>query len=460
MLPFDTNIFPFKTGVFVVGGSIRDLLAGRTPHDYDLAVHQDYTQFAGRLAAMTGGHIVELGKQKQKMLRVVTRDRFFDILPVNGTSLENDLRLRDFTINAMALDLSSGKLIDPLEGQKDLAAKKVRMASREVFRKDPVRLLRAFRMAATFDFNIDKNTQAAIAADANLIQKSAGERIREELFKILQCRQSHSYLSMMARSELLFNIFPELLKLRQLRLYPSAARTLFDQTLDSYNYLEKLLNPEDEFRRSIHIKAFSDGDADRSILLKWAILFHNLGRLPAEPSLADRQIKNPNTRATDSAAMAQRICRRLRFSRRQTDTIELIIRHHFKPINLFSASQKNTPAEKGFIRLFLNCRDLTPDVLLHALAEFRGQREADDPVVNEFTEFIRILIEKYDSVLLPRAALSPPINGNDLIKEFGMKPSVEFKHILNRVEEERLCQPTYTRKEALNLVKKLLYRFS
>jgi tRNA nucleotidyltransferase/poly(A) polymerase len=447
MLPFDTNIFPFKTGVYVVGGSVRDLLAGRMPHDYDMVVHQDCTNFAGRLAAMTGGHIVELGKQDQKMLRVVTKDHFFDILPVNGTSIENDLRGRDFTINAMAVDVSSGNLIDPLGGQKDLAVKKVRMVSREVFRKDPVRLIRAYRMAATFGYHIDKSTQDAIAADANLIQKSAGERIREELFKILQCPASHPYLSLMAGSDLLFSIFPEFLKLRQLRLQPAAPRTLFDQTLDSYNHLEKLLDPEDEFRRY--------EDADRCILMKWAILFHDLDGLPAEAPPGDQKIEHPDAHAHQSAAVAQSICRRLRFSRRQSEAIEMIIRHHFKPLILFSEHLKNSPVEKGFIRLFLKCNDITPDVLLHALAEFRGQKEAGDPVINEFTGFIRKLLRKYDTELRPRALLPPPINGNDLINEFGMQPSAEFKHILNRVEEERLCQPTYSREQALKLVENL-----
>jgi tRNA nucleotidyltransferase/poly(A) polymerase len=377
-------------------------------------------------------------------------------MPVNGTSIENDLGRRDFSINAMAVDVSSGNLIDPLGGQKDLAAKKVRMVSREVFRKDPVRLIRAYRMAATFGFNIDKNTQAAIAADANLIQKSAGERIREELFKILQCTESHSYLSMMAHSDLLFSVFPEFLELRQRRMQPAGARTLFDQTLDSYNHLEKLLNPEDEFSRSIGIEALGNDDADRSLLIKWAILFHDLSGLPAKPPCANGEINNPGARANDSAARAQDICRRLRFSRRHSDTIAMIIRHHFKPIILFNAHQKNSPVEKEFIRLFLNCNDLTPDVLLHALAEFRGQREATDPVINEFTGFIRMLIQKYCTQLRPRASLPPPINGNDLINEFGMKPSAEFKHILKRVEEERLSQPTYSREEALKLVKNLL----
>jgi tRNA nucleotidyltransferase/poly(A) polymerase len=456
MLPFDINIFPFKTGVYVVGGSVRDLLVERMPYDYDLVVDRDWTHFASRLGAMTGGHIVELGKQNQKMLRVVTEDRFFDIMPVNGSSIENDLRLRDFTINAMALDVSTGNLIDPLGGQTDLAAKNLRMVSREAFRKDPVRLVRAYRMAANFDLDIDQNTQAAITEDASLIQDSAGERIREELFKILQCDQSHAYLSMMDQSGLLVHIFPEFLKLKKLRVHSTAPRTWFEQTLNSYFHLEKLLNPDDGLMQSIDSQFFQHDPVTRSILLKWPALFHNLGRLPAKAPVDNSNINDLDDQAARSAAMAQVICQRLRFSRRQSDTIEMIIRHHFQPMELFRAHQQNTPVEKEFIHLFLNCSDVTPDVLLLALAEFKGQGEFDDSVTDEFTDFIRMLIQKHDTVLRPRAALPPPINGNDLINEFGMKPSAEFRQILKRIEVERLAKESYSRAEALKLVESLL----
>ena len=456
-LPFDINIFPFKTGVYVVGGSVRDLLVGRRPYDYDLVVDRDWTQFASHLGAMTGGHIVELGKQNQKMLRVVTKDRIFDIMPVNGSSIENDLGRRDFTINAMALDVSTGNLIDPLGGQTDLAGKKLRMVSREAFRKDPVRLVRAYRMAANFDLDMDKNTQTAITADANLILESAGERIREEFFKILQCDQSHAYLSMMDQSGLLSHIFPELLEIKKLRVHATAPRTWFEQTLDSYFHLEKLLNPDDELMQSIDNQFFKHDHVTRSILLKWSALFHNLVRLPAPP-VDNGNINDMDDHAARSAAMAQIICQRLRFSRRQSDTIEMMIRHHFQPIELFRAHQQNSPVEKEFIHLFLNCTDVTPDVLLLALAEFKGQGESDDPVTDEFTGFIRMLIQKYDTVLRPRAALPPPINGNDLINEFGMKPSAEFRQVLKRVEVERLAKKSYSRAEALKLVEHLLDR--
>ncbi len=456
MLPFDTNSFPFKAGVFLVGGSVRDLLAGKVPYDYDLVVRQNPADFASGLATAIGGHVVELGKPGQKMLRVVTRERIFDIMPVSGPSIESDLRLRDFTINAMAVEVASGSLIDPLDGQKDLAAKTVRMVSPEVFRQDPVRLVRAYRMAAIFNFSIDRQTQSAIATDASLIHKSAAERIREELFKILQCAESHPYLTMMAHNNLLFNVFPEFLQLHQQQLRPAGSGTLLDRTLNSYNHLEILLNPEGEFRRTPVGQAFPDNDVERSVLIKWALLFHDLGRLEAKSSSVDGQSRRAEARADAGAVMARSICRRLRFSGRHSDIIEMIVRHHARPMILFSARATKKTLKKKFIRFFLDCRDVTPDVLLHALAAFRGQRQPDDPQLNEFTEFIHMLIQKYATVLRPRAALPPPLNGHDLIQEFGLQPSAEFKLILQRLEEQRLSQPDFTREEALQLVSKLV----
>lgn len=458
MLPFDTNIFPFKRGVYLVGGSVRDLVSGRVPYDYDLAVRQDPADFARGLATATGGHIVELGRQKQKMLRVVAKEYFFDIMPVNGPSIEKDLRLRDFTINAMAMEVASGSLIDPLGGQKDLAAKLVRMVSPDVFRQDPVRLVRTYRMAAIFNFNIDRHTQSAVAANANLIKKSAPERIREELFKILQCAGSHPYLTMMAHNDLLFSIFPEFLKLEQQPLQPAGSGTLFDRTLDSYNQLEILLYKKNKIRRLFGDQPFPGDDAERSILIKWAALFHDLGRLGGDPLPGEGQSGGPEARADKSVLMARRICRRLRFSRRHSDTIELIIRQHVRPTKIFWALPTESVLEKEFIRFFLDCNDVTPDVLLLALAAFRGRRETDDLQLNKFTEFIQMLIKKYVMELRPRASLPPPINGHDLIDAFGMKPSAEFKYILKRIDEKRLSQAVYTREEALELVSELLGR--
>jgi tRNA nucleotidyltransferase/poly(A) polymerase len=313
-------------------------------------------------------------------------------------------------------------------------------------------------MAAVFNFKIDRQTRSAIAAQAGSIRKPAPERIQDELFKILQCAESHSYLAMMARNDLLFSIFTEFTEPGQQHLQPEGFRTLSDQALEAYGHLEKILNSKNDIRSSFGNQPFPGNDPDRFVLIKWAVLFHDLGRLNSDPATGDGQFEKPTSFAEKNALLARRICERLRFSRRHSDSIELIIRQHAKPVALFGNRPKTSVVEKGLIRLFLECHDHTPDVLLHALAAFRGQKDADDLSSKEFTAFIQMLIKKYASELCPRASLPPPISGNDLIDEFGMTPSPGFKDILRRIEEERLSKPNFSRDKALKLVSELLGR--
>ena len=456
-LPIDTNIFPRKKGVYIVGGSIRDLLCGRTPLDYDLVVKGDPELFARSLASRVSGRFVEIGKQGQTVRRVVAKDIIYDILPVNGVSIDDDLRLRDFTVNAMAVAAYSGNLIDRLGGLRDLAAKKIRMVSDDVFRKDPVRLLRAYRLAASFGFSIDSETRRALARDANLITVPAAERIRDELFKTLQCARSHEHLVGMADSGLLFRVFPELLDLANCRLPCKSHPNLFEQTLDCLNHLEKMLDGGEEFKGMFCDPLFQEIDTDRATLLKWSILFHDIGKPKVRKSGEGGNI-HFRGHAAKSAAMARKICQRLKFSKRQADWIVFIIACHLRPFFLFRAQRKNIPDQIAFTRFFMKCRDLTPDILLHAMAEFKGTNTTNRPSdIDNFTDFISSLIQYYYSVLQPRASMPPPLNGNDLINEFGLKPSAEFKRILSRLEEKNLSGPL-TRDQALKLVGKMLKR--
>jgi poly(A) polymerase len=457
MLPIDTNIFPQKKGVYIVGGSIRDLLYGRAPNDYDVAVADDPARFARSLASRTAGHVVEFGKYGHTILRVVTKGFFFDIMPINGISIEEDLLRRDFTINAMAMEVSSGSLIDLSEGQKDLAAKIVRMVDRDVFQKDPVRLIRAYRLAAAFDFRVDGDTEAAICRDAELICKSAGERIREELFKILNFAESQVQLYRMAHSGLLFAIFPELLQLKNYRLRGGQPAVYLEQTLDAYVHLENLLESRDLLMPQPAMRHYEDIDTRSIVLLKLAVLFQDIGR-PVMPTVNVAGSLPIDGRAAESAGLARKICRRLRFSKRQSDTIDFIIRHHIQPYFIFKAGRKKILADRAFIRFFMKCGDYTPAILLHALANFMGRRTPQDPAILSFSKFVSEAIHTYYSVLRPRAALPRPLNGNDLVKDFGLEPSALFRQILAYIEEEHLARKNLTREQAFELVRKLLIR--
>ncbi len=455
ILPIDTKVFPRKTGVYIVGGSIRDLFCGRTPIDYDLAVADDPAGFARLLAAGTAGHLVEFGRRGHTIRRVVTGDYHFDIMPLNGVSIEEDLLRRDFTINALALELSSGHLIDPAGGRQDLAAKKIRMVKRDVFRNDSVRLVRAYRMAATLDFTIAKDTQAAISRDADYIRKSAAERIREEFFKILNFAGSHSQLAGMAHSGLLFSLLPELLPLKTCRPGGKQPVNLFEQTLDAYEHLEKLLYSRDHKPPEPLDRFLKDMDAARRIGLKWAVLLQFVAQPSARTKTA-AQSHPCDAHAARSAAIARGICLRLRFSRRQSDTIEFLIRHHLEPFLWFSARRGKIPNDRAFIRLFMKCGDLTPDILLHALAGFMARKDQQAPAIQRFFDLVTAGIDCYYSILRPRAATPPPLNGNDLIKDFGLNPSPAFKQIIEAIEEEHLARRNLTRAQALGLVEKLL----
>lgn len=111
MIPFLPDIIDEKTDAYIVGGSLRDILLHRSPCDVDIAVSGNPYQFAEKLAAGTGGRLVRIGKPGRSVLRVVSSVNLFDISPVNGTSIEEDLYNRDFTINAIAYSLHSKKLL-------------------------------------------------------------------------------------------------------------------------------------------------------------------------------------------------------------------------------------------------------------------------------------------------------------------------------------------------------------
>ena len=426
------------------------------PVDYDLAVATAPDIFAKVLAANTGGKAVTFGKHGHAIHRVVIGDCHFDIMPLNGKTIEQDLLRRDFTINALAVEVSSGRLLDLTGGRRDIAVKTVRMVKPDVFRRDPVRLVRAYRMAATFGFSIDKGTEAAITRDSSLIRNSAGERIRDELFKILESADSHAQLVSMARTGLMLGIFPELMRLNSCMSDVKQHDNLFEQTLAAYRHLENMLHStpaeQPEFLDR-PLKALSVGD--EAVLLKWSALFQHIGLPSARPATGSRS-GLLNGHAARSAAVSREICRRLRFSRRQSDTIEFIIRHHLEPFTIFKARQEKSPADRGFIRFFMMCGDHTPAILLHALAGTMSRNTADALSIQRFADFVAEGIDCFYSILQPRAATPPPLNGNDLIKHFGLKPSAVFKEILAALEEEHLAGEKFTREQALELVEKLL----
>ncbi|MBI5579553.1 MAG: CCA tRNA nucleotidyltransferase [Deltaproteobacteria bacterium] len=408
--------FPTCEGAYLVGGCVRDLLLGRPPADYDVAVLEDPRAYAQKLAAAAGGRIVEIGKPEFRLWRVAAPGGIVDVSAAAGAGIAQDLRQRDFTINALAVDIATGTIIDVTGGRQDLNAGTIRMVSAAAFRNDPVRLIRAFRLQARFGFSIEPGTLAAIGRDAGRIARPAGERVREEFFKMLGADRSAPALQGMARTGLLTALFPELKR---------AGENVLERAVATHQQLESLLADLPGCFPDTAEVLMGELTENRRILIKCAAV---LGPVPGIPAIAQR----------------------LRLSGHDAGRLGGLIRHHPRAIGILASPR---PSPREVTRFFREAHAALPDLLLNAAADLMAEPAGRSQDIRSHTAE---LLQTYAFAYLPRFQSPPPISGNDLIAEFGLKPSALFKQILDSIEEERLSRSEMGRAEALEMVRAYL----
>jgi poly(A) polymerase len=455
MLQFIKSILPQQKGAYIIGGSIRDLLLGRTPADYDIACSGNPEKFAKKILAQSGGHFVRLGKSHQMIFRVISGGMIFDITSLNGASVEEDLKKRDFTVNAVAYDLYSEKIIDCLGGLKDLADKKVRMVSNDIFKKDPVRLIRAYRIGACLNFDIDSRTAELTAVHAERLQDIAGERIRTELLTMLDASTTYPYLHQMAKNGLLAAIFPGFGRLIGCFQNDHHQFDVFEHTMRAFEHLEVMLNKPEDILPDISTKMCRLIEKTRPALIKCAILIHDIGK-PLAKTIDSGGKCHFYGHAQKSAQMAQTIGQRLRFSNYEQKFIHCIVRHHMMPLSLFAAFEKKLSIEKGILRFYRKSGDNTPFVLLTAMADTKAKHQEMTSKSKDFISFIEKLIYDYFMIYQNLIDKPPLITGHDLIHVFDLTPSPLFKKILDLVEGARLIHTVKNRSDALELVRNYL----
>ena len=387
--------------------------------------------------------------------RVIADTAVFDISPVYGASIEDDLLQRDFTINAMAYDLFAKEIVDPLGGRQDLRQKKIRLVSNQIFQKDPIRLLRAFRMGACLNFKIESRTARSVADDAALILEAAGERIRTELFKMLEAPKSHHYLRQMTDTGLLLFIFPELRMLKGCLQNRYHRYDVFEHSIEAYCQLETILSDLSRLFPATGRQIIQNIDPHKTLLLTWAILLHDIGK-PEVKSVDRKGHVHFFGHAQKSADLTKQISTRLKFSSRERNFLDFIIRNHLRPLSLFLAHQNNTLTPKGLTRFFMKCGNDIPYLLLHTVADFKAKQVQNRKQNEEFISFLRVLFDHFLTGFQLRSQTPPLITGYDLINEFGLTPSPLFKKILKRVEEARLSNTINSKPEAFKLVRELL----
>ena len=449
----DLSLFPEKKGVYIVGGSIRDHLLGKLPLDFDIVVSENPERFSEKLANNLSGHRVQIG-HKMPIIRVVAKNQAFDISQIKGNNIFEDLAQRDFTINAMALSIESGQLIDCAHGKTDLHHKTVRMVSDGVFKQDPVRLLRAFRIAAVLNFEIEPKTIEFIRKEADLLWHCAAERIREELCHLFRSSRSYGYLEQMARTGLLFELMPELKHLKGCRQNRHHTYDVFDHTMKAYFHMEALLNNFSRMPANVKKPIRSHISVRNKALMKYAILLHDIGK-PATRTKDGKGNIHFYGHAVKGAEMVETINKKLKIANRDMDYIDDMIRHHNRPRHLFKLYAQGQLTPKAQTRFFIHCGRRAPDIMLHSIADHQGKVPDPD---KSFEKFIFKLLSSFYEFHLPKTTSPPLLNGKDLIQQLGLRPSPLFKTILDQVEEARLSDQIMTKEDAVSLAKKILKR--
>jgi poly(A) polymerase len=439
-------------GIYLVGGTVRDLMIGKRPADIDLAISGDIGRVAATIAEKHGGRVVDLGKKGFAVLRVAAPKLTVDITPLEGHTIEDDLRQRDFTINAMAWDVKARRLVDCVGGLRDLGQKTIRMVSDAVFTRDPARLVRAYRMAASFHFCITTETRAAIGKSRHLIGSVAGERVWTELLKLFAATDSSPIVRDMAVDGLLTSIFPELESAIGCIQNTHHQFDVFEHSLRTYEQLEMLLTEADERFANLAPAAEVADLAANGALMKYAALLHDAGK-PATRKVDTNGRVRFSGHAGQGAAIAAEVSKRLRLSKTQRETADTIIRHHIRPLFLYLAMQSGNLSRRGTVRFFNHCHDLTLPIVVHTMADIMAKHQILQPRDAGFISFCDRLLADYGEFRKQQAISPPLINGQDLIKIFGLFPAPRFKWILSRVDERRLSGELTTRQEALEWVK-------
>ena len=475
---------------YVVGGFVRDMLLERQTADIDIALAADALEVAPKVANALGGRFVLLDKVNRVGRVVLTGGETapaggywqLDFATFEG-NIESDLMRRDFTLDAMAVDLGrivnqpgrfskdnktiSAEIIDPFNGWDDLCHGVVRVLADATFRDDAVRLLRAVRLSAELGFRLDNTTEALIKRDHHLIGSIAGERIREELLRLLAIPQTGAIMYYLDELGLLTAIIPVLAEAKDVVQPKEHFWDVFQHSLETVAAVDFLLRKGnlayagDEILATVpwspvlaqHFDLAVSHGSNRRMLLKLAALLHDIAK-PRTKSVDAAGRMRFLGHAGEGAAVVVDIMEKLRFSAREVKLAALLVEHHLRPGQL---SRDGLPSRRAIYRYFRDTGEAGIDVIFLNLADFLAAR---GPNLNPapWQEHCRVVAHVMDQRFQEANLVAPPklISGHDLINTLGMNPGPGMGEALEAVREAQATGEVVTREEALAYIREYL----
>ncbi len=432
--------------VWLVGGAVRDLALGRAVKDLDLAVESEALPLGQRLAERLGGAFVPLDPDRGCARVVVPGEQLeIDLADFRAPGLRADLLARDFTLNAMAIDLAGdGTVIDPTGGLIDLDNRTVRLIHRDALVDDPLRGLRGVRIAAELGFALDPATEREIRCQAPSLEESAAERRREELLRCFAAPQVAATLEQLASLGLLTYLLPELETLRHHDpdrfSHSLAVTTALDTAVTT---LEGAPSARDLPLLS-YLRARRGAGPSRHTLLRLAASLHDVAK--AEPLRVEGE-----EHAEAGARVAEERLRTLRLAAQDAQAVATLVRHHTRPPEMRQAQ----PLTVQFLYRFLRSTgDEATGCGLLMLADLAA-KAPDSSALDQLLARVGELAAAHLLTPPERFAPTPLVNGNDLIAADICPPGPDMGPLLDRLLEAQVVGDVATRDDALALASRL-----
>ena len=461
-----------------MGGSVRDILLDKPCTDWDIVTTGDAPALSRKLANKLNGNYAHM---HEKASRITVKQKhstiIFDVAPLQGRSIEVDLRQRDFTLNAIASPLSEAvrsfiehtplPLIDPLAGASDLAARTLTVVKDDVFRQDTLRLLRAIRFATRYDLTIEEHTQQLIRRDSSLLLIAAPERIRAELYAILEPEGATERLYLLDSYGLFTALFPEFTPARGM-LQPGLHHwDVFEHSLHTVEALERLamlltLTPQEmteaplergrgdmlELQALLHEAeqaGYFQVASITSPVMKMAALLHDIGKTTTQVLQEDGKITfygHPQA----GIPLVQVIARRLSLSTQDQRLIRQVVANHMRPGQL----SHDTITARAVRRYFVDLGPVGIQVALVSLADHLAMR-GPEPLTEAWEHHlatVRLLLTRY---IREREVTLPPhlVQPEELMRKLNLEPGPIVGQLLEQIAEARADGQIHSKDDAI-----------
>ena len=455
---------------YLVGGCVRDLLADHEIGDIDLVVGSDPKLVGAEIEKTLGGHQFLLNKE-HNAIRIIGiddgRGPAIDVLPLIN-DISEDLARRDFTINSMAIPISGPdcsdnnlKVIDPYGGKRDLENSTIKAISPNVFLNDPIRLIRAARLAAKLGFTIDDETARLIKSHVNLISYIAGERVRDEFMKLLSQPKSCQNLRLLDNLQLLCKIVPELEETKGVVQPKEHHWNVFEHSIETVGQVETLFEtsnngsifpynriPKFEFMDRYFSEEISDG-YNRSEFLKLTALLHDISKpstKTVEPSGKIRFIGHNS----EGATVVSHLLEKYRFGRTGIDFASRMVLYHLRPSQM--AEPGMMPSVRAIYRYFRDLGNAAIDTLYLNLGDYLAARgpELGASEWGAHCETIDHILKHMSTINVNRNPAL--IDGHVIMKTFGLQPGPDVGKLIELVNEAQASGEISSTHDAMGLI--------